>query len=148
MKGSGKPNNRRNEEKMKNSILVNSKNSTLEISKKFDKARQRFGSPEYIELQNARKDNPGFRVVVKASSGKGVNHYKGLSFEYMEKYIDSHDDEEKSIRREYEILRGKSDEAVELNTESYSYMDIKEWFLKKYPAIAEFHAKREQILAA
>lgn len=133
---------------MKNSILVNSKNSTLEISKKFDKARQRFGSPEYIELQNARKDNPGFRVVVKASSGKGVNHYKGLSFEYMEKYIDSHDDEEKSIRREYEILRGKSDEAVELNAESYSYMDIKEWFLKKYPAIAEFQAKREQILAA
>ena len=49
---------------------------------------------------------------------------------------------------EYEMLRGKSDEAVEALAESMSYKEMREWFMKKFPAIAEFHKKREAALAA
>ena len=49
---------------------------------------------------------------------------------------------------EFEMLRATSDEAKEVLAESASYKEIKEWFLKKFPAIAKFHEKREAALAA
>jgi hypothetical protein len=49
---------------------------------------------------------------------------------------------------EYEMLRGMSDEAKEALADPCSYMEMKDWFLKKFPAIAEFHKKREAALAA
>ena len=49
---------------------------------------------------------------------------------------------------EYEMLRGLSQEAQETLAEPCSYNEMKEWFLKKFPAIAEFHKKREMLLAA
>ena len=66
----------------------------------------------------------------------------------MKKYIAAHDDEQKSIMAEFEMLRGTSEEAKEALADSASYKEIKEWFLKKFPAIAEFHKKREAALAA
>ena len=65
----------------------------------------------------------------------------------MEKYIKAHDNEESTILAEYNDLRAKSEEAIELGAESASYMEIKDWFLKKFPAIVDFHKKREAILA-
>ena len=49
---------------------------------------------------------------------------------------------------EYEMLRGLSQEAQETLAEPCSYNEMKEWFLTKFPAIAEFHKKREMLLAA
>ena len=119
------------------------------MTKKFAKAAAKFGSKEYKSLQAARHDYPDFKVVTvsrKASSQK--ESYKGLTYSYMESYIESHDDEEKSIMAEYEMLRGLSQEAQEALAEPCSYNEMKEWFLKKFPAIAEFHKKREMLLAA
>ena len=49
---------------------------------------------------------------------------------------------------EYEMLRGLSREAQELLAEPCSYIEMKAWFLNKFPAIAEFHKKREALLPA
>ena len=65
----------------------------------------------------------------------------------MEKYIESHDDEEKSIMAEYLDLRGKSAEAKELQAGSASFLEIRSWFLNTFPAIEAFYAKRAKILA-
>ena len=46
------------------------------------------------------------------------------------------------------MLRGLSQEAQELLTEPCSYIKMKSWFLNKFPAIAEFHKKREELLSA
>lgn len=126
-------------------ITVNRKMRTLEITKKFDKASSRYGSDEYKELQNALAQNAGFKVVVKASTSKKKETYKGLTYEYMEKYIKAHD-EDGSIMEEYEMLRGISEEAEEACADSLSYHEMKEWFLSTYPAIAEFHNKRKSIM--
>jgi len=126
-------------------ISVNRKMRTLEITKKFDKASSRYGSDEYKELQNALAENPGFKVVVKSSTSKKKETYKGLTFEYMEKYISTHDVEDGSIMAEYEMMRGTSEEALDACAESMSYHEIKAWFLDTYPAIAEFHKKREAL---
>ena len=130
-------------------MKINSRTQVIEMTKKFAKAAARFGSEEYNQLQQARRDYPNFKVVTisrKAPTQK--DSYKGLTYSYMEAYIKAHDDAQQSIMAEYEMLRGLSDEAKEALTEACSYLQMKEWFLKKFPAIAEFHKKREALLAA
>ena len=47
-----------------NSIRVIRKSREIVITKSFDKAASRFGTDEYEALQQARRDNPSYRVVV------------------------------------------------------------------------------------
>ncbi len=106
----------------------------------------KFGSPEYNELKEARLDYPTFKVVTvvkKAARPK----FKGLTYEYMEKYISKHDDEAQTIMSEYMVLRAQTEEAEEALAVSASYSDIKNWFFEKYPAVAQFHKTRAQMLA-
>ena len=127
-------------------ITINTKNRTIEITKTFATAASKFGSPEYTELKEARLDNPTYRVVtiVKKTARP---QFKGLTYEYMEKYISQHDDDAKSILGEYKALRAQTEEAEEALAVSASYTEIKDWFFKKYPAVAQFHKTRAQILA-
>lgn len=130
-------------------MKINYRTQVIEMTAKFAKAASHFGTDEYQQLQEARKDYPNFKIVTisrKTSSQK--ENYKGLTYSYMEKYIEAHDDDEKTIMAQYEMLRGLSDEAKEALAEPCSYYEMKEWFLKKFPAIAEFHKKREQLLVA
>ena len=125
------------------------KNRTIEMTKKFAAASSKFGTEEYKTLQEVRRDYPSYKVVTitRKASKSDSSSFKGLTYEYMEKYIAGHDDEEKSIMLEYMMLRGESEEAEEAFAESASYQEIKDWFFKMFPAIAEFHKKREAILA-
>ena len=130
-------------------MFINEKKNAIELSKKEAKAAAKFGTTEYKQLQEARRDYPTFSVVtVTRKTTTKKNTYKGLTYEYMELYIQKHDDEEKSIMAEYMMLRGMTDEAEEALAESFTYLEMKDWFLKKFPAIAEFHKKRESLLAA
>lgn len=127
-------------------ITINAKNRTIEITKTFAAAASKFGSPEYDELKAARLDNPSFRVVTIVKKTARPK-YKGLTYEYMEMYIIKHDDEAKSIMGEYKALRALTEEAEEALAVSASYTEIKDWFFEKYPAVAQFHKTRAQILA-
>ena len=130
-------------------MKINFHSQVIEMTAKFAKAAAKFGSDEYKQLQEARRDYPNFKVATvtrKATTQKET--YKGLTYSYMESYIKAHDDENKSIMAEYEMQRGRSQEAQEALAEGCSYIEIKVWFLNKFPAIAEFHKKREALLAA
>ena len=130
-------------------MFINEKKNAIELSKKEAAAAAKFGTREYKALQEARKDYPGFKVVtITRKSTAKKESYKGLTYGYMETYIQKHDDEDNSIMAEYMMLRGLSEEAEEALAESFTYQEMKEWFLKKFPAIAEFHKKREALLAA
>ena len=48
---------------------------------------------------------------------------------------------------EYMELRGMTEEAEDALLESATYQEMKDWFLDKFPAIADFHQKREELLA-
>lgn len=133
-----------------NNLNVNMKNRTIEMTKKFAAASSKFGTEEYKILQEVRRDYPSYKVVTitRKASKSDSSAFKGLTYEYMEKYIAGHDDEEKSIMLEYMMLRGESEEAEEAFAESASYQEIKDWFLETFPAIAEFHKKREKMIEA
>lgn len=130
-------------------MKINNVKKTIEMSKKFANAAAKYGTEEYISLQEVRRDYPNYKVVtVSRKTSAQKETYKGLTFSYMEKYITAHDDDEKSIMDEYLMLRGLSEEAQECLAEPCSYLEMREWFLKKFPAIADFHKKREAALAA
>lgn len=128
-------------------LTINNKARTIEMTKKFEKAASRFGSDEYKMLQEARKDYPTYKVAVKTSTTKSKESFKGLTYEYMKKYIAAHD-ENKSIMAEFEMLRAISDEAEAALAEASSYGEIKKWFFEKFPEIKAFHEKRAKTLAA
>ena len=116
-------------------IIINERSKTLEITKKFASMASRFGSNEYMELKAARSEFPTFKVVIKTTSRKSKDSFKGLTYDFMEKYINSRSNSE-NIINEYNQMReiGKSVAAVK------AYAQIKKWFLEKYPEVAKFAA--------
>ena len=118
-------------------ITINTKNNTLVITKKFEKAASRFGTPEYKELKEARADFPNFKVVVRTVKQKKET-YKGLTYEYMEKYISRHD-KDGQIMEEFKIMRGLTEDSMKKG----SYVEIKKWFLGIYEEFEKFHEDRE-----
>lgn len=119
-------------------LTINNKARTIEMTKKFEKAASRFGSDEYKTLQEARRDYPTYKVIVKTSTAKSKESFKGLTYEYMKKYIAAHDNEGKTIMAEFEMLRGTSAEAKEMNAAARPYGEMKKWFFDKYPAFKKF----------
>ena len=130
-------------------ITINDKKMTIEMTKAVANRAKKFNTVEYKDLQMVRKDYPNYTVVIKTTSKKNnKNQFKGLTYNYMEKYIEAHDDEEKSIMREYLDMRALSEDAIEAMADALSYGEIKAWFLDKYPQIKEFHTRRENLMAA
>ena len=128
------------------SVRINRNNRTIEVTKSFDKAASRFGTDEYLALQQVRKDYPDFAIVVKTARTK-ADHFAGLTYDFMEKYIASHDNADENMAT-FMDLRGKSDEAQFFGVDALSYGEIKKWFFKNYPEIEAFQRRREQALAA
>ena len=126
------------------SINISSRTRSLVLTKSFAAKAAIFGTDEYKMLQEARRDYPGYKVTV-GKTKEAKNIYAGLDYDYMEKYIAAHD-EEKTIMAEYQMLRGESEEAKAINARSASFLEIRSWFLRTYPAIEEFYTKRAALL--
>ena len=126
-------------------ITVSARTNSLVLTKSFAAKATIFGSDEYKMLQEARRDYPGYKVTV-GKTKEAKNIYAGLDYDYMEKYIKTHDDDKQSIMNEYLMLRGKSDDALEIQAGSASFLEIRSWFLKTFPAIEAFYTKRAALL--
>ena len=128
-------------------ITISARTHSLILTKSFAAKAAVFGSDEYRMLQEARRDYPGYKVTVgKSKTKEAKNVYAGLDYDYMEKYIAAHDDDEKSIMAEYQMLRGESEEAKAIHARSASFLEIRSWFLKTFPAIEAFYTKRAALL--
>ena len=129
-------------------ITVSARTHSLVLTKSFAAKAAIFGSDEYKMLQEARRDYPDYKVTVgKTKNKEQKNAFAGLDYDYMEKYIKTHDDDKQSIMNEYLDLRGLSDEAKELQAGSASFLEIRAWFLKTFPAIEAFYTKRAALLS-
>lgn len=120
-------------------IRINEKNRTIELmSKKFATAASKYGTAEYMDLQAARRDYPSYKVVVKSTS-RTNSGFKGLTYDYMEKYINSHESENRTaVLNEFENIKI----SVECRASATAYRAVKEWFLEKYPEIKAFGEKK------
>ncbi len=123
---------------MKNVLRINHETREIIMDRAFEKASSIVGSEEYLKLQMAMKDFSTYSVTrrhIKKCATK--ESYKGLTYEYMENYILTHDNAA-AIMEEYKELR------VRAKCHSIRYANIKQWFLQTYPQIDDFSAKSEK----
>ena len=132
--------------KMTNSLTINERNRTIEMTKKFANAAKRYGSREYEDLQNARRDYPRYKVVTRTPKRK-KDSFKGLNLAYMEKYIKEHEKDNAAILTDFYKLCGKDKNGNKLELEKAEcYGKIKEWFLKQYPVFKNYREDIDKIL--
>lgn len=134
------------EETTMNANLMTKK---IEMSKNEAKAAGKIGTPEFEELRQYMEMYPGYEVQIKAPAKRKVE-FRGLTYEYMRGYIQKHDNENGEIMAEFRelIAQDKKDkvEGAE-HLESAGYLDVKKWFLAKFPEIKQYkedHAKKVQ----
>ena len=127
-------------------MKINHKNCVIELTKAEMKAAETFGSQMYKDLREARQDNPNYRVKV-VSSGKKVDHHKDLTADAMEKFILKHDDENKTILKEFYQLRGLTPEGKKDEFGcSVTYGKLKQWFFEQYPQFEKMEDSVNEIM--
>lgn len=124
-------------------LKINERNKAIEMTKQFAKAASRFGTDEYYALQEARKNHPRYTVVTKKTSSNRKTSYKGLTYDFMEKYIKLHDDEKETIMNEFKLLVPE-----DTDEEKVPYIEVKDWFLEQFPEIRDYKRHYRTLLVA
>ena len=130
-------------------MTINYITMTIEMTKAESKAAGKIGTAEFKNMLSLMQQFPNYKIQVatRATTKKSCD-YKGLTYAYMEKYIKAHDNDKHTIMAEYEDLRGESDAAKDVLADSFTYQEIKNWFLGKFPEIRGFHEMRQKLLGA
>lgn len=121
----------------KSRLFVKHADRAIVMNTTFAKMSEDTRSDEYALLQKVKMENPGFSVCrrqIKSNPKKDT--YKGLTYEYMKKYIKLHETKEEAEKviayLEDQILISKC------HGQRLRYPTIKKWFLAKYPEVAKF----------
>ncbi|MBR1457382.1 MAG: hypothetical protein IJ594_09545 [Oscillospiraceae bacterium] len=109
------------------SININFENKTIEMTKAFANKARRYGSEEYKEMLSACQAFPTYKLITKTPTKKSATAMKGLTYDFMEKYIKVHNAD---LLPEFYTLTGK-DSADEFAV-SASYGEVRQWFLNQF----------------
>ena len=128
---------------MKNTLRFDHDARCIVMDRTFYKNSSNIRFEEYTMLQRARQDYPTYTPVIKhIKRNPDKETYKGLTYAYMENYIQTHEsaDTVETVMAAYRELRLIS----ECHGKARRYPTIKKWFLKKYPAIEQFGKEPEE----
>lgn len=131
---------------MTNYLKVLHNTGVLLMDRTFAKNASYVGSREYNMLQEARKAYPEYEVrtkKIKRNSAKEC--YKGLTYEYMEDYIQTHEPAATvdAVLDEFEEMRLISS----CHSKAFRYPVIKKWFLNKYPEVKLSGTNKQSLVA-
>ena len=115
----------------KNPIKVNFASRTIIVSRPFAIRAANPCSAEYHQLTDVQSAYPDYEIVIRTIKKADNEHYKGLTYSYMEHYISTHENAETRMR-EYNEMRLRAE------CHSMKYGHIKSWFLAAYPQIDDF----------
>ena len=119
---------------MKNTLRFDHDARCIVMDRTFYKNSSNIRFEEYGMLQRARQDYPTYTPVIKRiKRNPDKETYRGLTYAYMERYIESHENAD-AIMAEYRELRLIS----ECHCKARRYPKIKKWFLKRYPEVENF----------
>ena len=131
---------------MTTNLKINAKNRTIEMSNTFAKAASIFGSDEYKDLQEVRRDYPYYRVVTVKQKGAGKADFTNLSYDFMDKYLKDHATSDE-VKAEYLVLRGLDvNWQKDKNGMAADHSTIKDWFLNTFPEFEQSRANRLALL--
>lgn len=123
---------------MKNTLKIDNENRQLIMDKTFAKKASNIRNEEYDILQRARADYPNYVVKTRTiKKNPGKESYRGLTYEYMRKYINYKEATEENrlaALAEMNNLLFIS----ECHSKSKRYPFIKKWFLNKYTEVAKY----------
>lgn len=113
--------------------------ATIEVNTTFAKMMENPFSDEYRLLQELRRDYPAYSVSRRQiSKNTSQEHYKGLTYEYMEWYIRKYGPKDenmlKALLHEFEHQK----DIASCHSKSKRYPVVKNWFLGKFPEVAKF----------
>ncbi len=115
-------------------MFVNVETRTIEMSKEFAKAAKLFGSPEYKDLQEARRDYPGFAVVEKKAKRNNAE-FSRLDMKTIKAYVDKKGTEEQ--KTEFKELTEKKIDEDGFEIGGASFFEVKAWFLNSFPELKQ-----------
>lgn len=111
-------------------------NNQIILYKWFEEKARYPKNKEYKMLADFIKSFPNYTVTVREDikTNSKQEHYKGLSYEYMENYIKRFE----PVETRGEVLKELDDRIfiTECHSKGHRYPAIKKWFLEKYPEIA------------
>lgn len=116
---------------IKNPIKVDFSKRVIVVSRPFSLRAGCPSSAEYFQLAEVQRSFPDYKIVVRTIKKGNNEHYKGLTYAYMEYYISTHADAELRME-EYKEMR------LRAACHSMKYAHIKKWFLDVYPQIDDF----------
>lgn len=123
-------------------ITVRFAEKKLLLKSAFAKKAARCGSPESVLLQNYLSLYPSFDIVIhEIQKNSSQEHFKGLTYDYMHDYINSHESE-KTVSAALSELEDMI-EISRCHSQCKRYPVIKAWFLEKYPEVKAFGVKCE-----
>ena len=115
-------------------------NKTIEMSKSEAKAAGKIGSEKFKELKKYQRAYPDYTICI-IEAPKRKSEFSGLNYKFMETYIKNcKRDDKNQIIEEFNTLRGienKNRSEFE-KVKVASYIEVKTWFLKKFPEIQQF----------
>ena len=78
---------------------IDHENKKIRLPKTFAKASGKYGSEEYKLLMEIKKDVPNYDVIVEEPKRKQPkDNYKGLTYDYMERYIKTKENHEEILK--------------------------------------------------
>lgn len=122
-------------------MTINQKKRRIEMTEAEAKAASKYNSEAYNELVSIRRDFPNYSMFTVKSKAKRTDTLRGLTFNYMEAYIEKHGSEEQAAS--FKALRGADDG---LGHFAPTYGEVKKWFLEQFPEILEYSKKIDRIL--
>ena len=123
-------------------IVVDYRNRTISISSAFEKKAFTPGTAEYAQLQAVRSDYPDYRLDTRAfKTNTKQDRHKGLNYPFMREYISTHEKDPQPVLDVLEDMIGTS----KGHSLCKRYPTIKAWFLKRYPAYAEFGMTADEL---
>ena len=110
---------------------------TLLLKKSFADKAAKCGSAESATLAKYVSMYPSFSIAVhQIKHNSTMEHYSGLSYDYMRWYITHYEVEERRDKM-LDVLNKKID-ISKCHSTGKRYATIKSWFLTQYPAVKEF----------
>ena len=102
-------------------------NEQIIVTKAFLKAAGTLNTSEYTELQNIRRENPGFAIVQREITKKdSKKSYRNLTYKNMKDYIAAKEGENSPMLEQFDRVRALS----KVQPGPYAY--VKTWFLSLY----------------
>ncbi len=122
-------------------MFTNLLSKKIEMTKTEAAKAGKFNSAEYNELAALMERFPSFEIVIVKTNTKSADHFKGLTYEFMENYIKSHNN---ALLVEFYEFCGKDENGKKLHFGvKFSYGEIRMWFLEQFPEIENFEARKK-----